>query len=251
MEEATPHFIQTFDNDLIPAALVCAGVAVLILLYHEFRLVMIKDYKAKYDYVNNHEVQYFWYAVVVLILGVALYLNHLAATVSTSVFENQTTWFYVRGFMTLCLMAILYVIFNSLVRIYYPRFVERRLEKLKDKPRISPDGNVMRKLAEEEEEAHLEAWQFQEQKDVHSVDYVVWLDEKTGYKKIEKYETYKHAIECPECGYVTLKMTSEEVVAAPTEDESGVLVQHYKCTYCSHRQVREKLIAKLSQNVMA
>lgn len=251
MEEASPHFIEIFDNDLVPAAWVCVGVAVVILLYHEFRVLRIKDYKEKYDYVNANEVRFFWYAMVALIIGFALYLNHLAASVSMSVFNDQTTWFYVRGFMTLCLVAILYVIFNSLVRIYYPRFVERRLEKLMNKPRISPDGNVMRKLAEEEEEAHLEAWQFQEQQEIHSVDYVVWLDEKTGYKKIEKYETYKHIIECPDCGFVTMKMISEEVVQPPTAEETGIVAQRYKCTYCEHRLLREKVLARLPQDVTA
>ena len=50
----------------------------------------------------------------------------------------------------------------------------------------------MRKLKESEEEAHLEASQFNEQKEIHSVDYDVWLDEVTGYKKVEKYISFQH-----------------------------------------------------------
>lgn len=247
--ETTPHFVQAFDAYLVPGAYICAGFTALILLYHEFRIFQIKDYKQKYDYVNLHEIRYFWYAVVALILAVALYGNYIAASFSTSVFGNMETWFYVRTFMTLSFVVIAYFLFSSLVRIYYPRFVEKRLTKLRNKPRISPAGNVMRKLSEAEEEAHLEATQFNEQSEVHSIDYDVWLDEKTGYKKIEKYKAYQHAVECSECGYVTLKIDREEVMQAPTSTEAGVLVKHYKCSYCGHREAREVHVAPLVENI--
>lgn len=247
--ETTPHFVQVFDEYLTYAAYFCAGFSGLILLYHEFRIFQIKDYKAKYDYVNLYEVRYFWYGIMGLILAVALYVNHLAADISTKVFGDMETWFYVRTFMTVSFIIIAYFTFHSLVRIYYPRFVEKRLDKLRNKPRISPQGNVMRKLKESEEESHLEADQFKEQKEIHSVDYDVWLDEKTGYKKIEKYESYQHAIECSECGYVTMKIDHEELVEAPTLSEPGILVKHYKCSYCKHRQAKEVVVARLSENV--
>lgn len=62
----------------------------------------------------------------------------------------------------------------------------------------------MRKLNEEEEDAHLDAAQLAEEAEIHSVDYDVWLDEKTGYKKIEKYDSYLHAEKCQECGFLPL-----------------------------------------------
>jgi hypothetical protein len=246
---STPHFVHVFDEYLAPVAYVFAGITVLILLYHEMRIMMIKDYKEKYDYVNLYEVRYFWYAVCALIMAVALYLNATASTMSQTIFRSSETWFYVRTFLSVSFIIVSYFIFYSLVRIYYPRYVEKRLSKLRATPRISPDGNVMRKLSEVEEEAHLEASQFAEQKEVHSVDYDVWLDEKTGYKKIEKYHSYQHAIECPECGYVTFKITREEIEKAPEPDEPGTLVKHYKCTYCGHREAKEVVLAALSENV--
>jgi DNA-directed RNA polymerase subunit RPC12/RpoP len=164
------------------------------------------------------------------------------------IFADVITWFYVRIFMTVSFIVVAYFIFYSLVRIYYPRYVEKRLNKLRNKPRISPAGNPMRKLREAEEEAHLEASQFAEQKEIHSVDYDVWLDEKTGYKKVEKYISFHHAIECPECGYVTMKIAREELAEEPGPNTPGVLVKHYKCTYCSHREAREVVVAALSEN---
>src|SRR5687768_2093658 len=100
--ENTPHFVQAFDAYLVEGAYICAGFTVLVLLYHEFRIFQIKDYKEKYDYVNLHEIRYFFYAVMSLMLAVAFYLNHFAATFSTTIFSSMEIWFYVRTFMTVC-----------------------------------------------------------------------------------------------------------------------------------------------------
>ena len=181
--QADSDFIVAWDRYMILGASVCAAIAVLILLYHEVRILLIRDYKAKYDYVNLNEIRFFWYTVIALITGAALYANSIGTKM---IFSDVTIWFYVRIFMTASFAVIAYIIFYSLVRIYYPRFVEKRLNRLRHKPRISPQGNVMRKLREKEEEAHLEPELFREQSEVHSVDYDVWLDEKTGYTKVEK-----------------------------------------------------------------
>lgn len=240
------EFIGSWDQYMTTGAYVCIGIAVLVFLYHEYRIFLIKDYKAKYDYVNLNEIRFFWYSVIALILAAAFYANSIGTKM---IFSDVTIWFYVRIFMTASFAVVAYFIFYSLVRIYYPRYVEKRLNKLRHTPRISPAGNVMRKLKEKEEEAHLEPELFKEQKEVHSVDYDVWLDEKTGYKKVEKYHAYQHTEECPECGYVTFRLRNEEIAVQPTEMSSGVLVKHYRCTYCSHREARESVIAPLSENV--
>ena len=232
---------------MVLGAYVCFALAILILLYHEFRILLIKDYKEKYDYVNLNEIRFFWFAVIALITGGAFYANSIGTKM---IFSDVTIWFYVRIFMTASFAVIAYFIFYSVVRIYYPRYVEKRLNKLRHTPRISPAGNVMRKLKEREEEAHLEPELFKEQSEVHSVDYDVWLDEQTGFTKVEKYHAYQHAIECPECGYVTFRLRSEEIERQPSDDEAGVLVKHYRCTYCSHREARESVIARLSENVV-
>jgi hypothetical protein len=238
----------SWDRFMILGASAFIVVAVLILLYHEFRIFQIKDYKKKYDYVNLHEIRYFWYAVMAVIFAVALYANSIATEMITS--SVSMLWFYVRIFITACFAVIAYFVFFSMVRIYYPRSVEKRLNKLRNKPRISPAGNLMRKLSEEEEDAHLEASQIAEESSaIHSVDYDVWIDEKTGYKTVEKYLNYQHTEECPECGYFTLKIDREEIETIPTNTEPGLLAKHYKCGYCNHRELREVTVAKLSENV--
>lgn len=219
----------------------------LIFLYYEFRLLQIRDYKDKYDYVNTHEIKYFWYAIFMLIIAAFFAAN---TVLTERIIHRGLLWFWVRLFITVSMGFIAYFFFSSIVRIYYPRRLEKRLQKIRTKPRVSPQGNAMRRLSEEEEDAHLDASQVAEEASaIHSVDYDVWLDEKTGFKKVEKYMAYQHAEECPECGYYTMKIYSEEIEKKPTDDETGLLLKHFRCNYCRHREVREVVLAKFSTNV--
>jgi len=243
--DTTSEFLNTWDLLMYLATAGFVVLGVLILVYHEYRIFQIKDYKEKYDYVNLHEIRFFWYAVMCFIFAITCFVNTFG---SASIETEGFRWFYVRIFISASFAVVGYFIFFSLVRIYYPRQLERRLNKLRHTPRISPAGNVMRKLKESEEDHHLEASQIEEES-IHVVDYDVWLDEKTGFKKIEKYPMYQHAEECPECGYYTLKIRHEEVTNAPTTSSKGVLVEHYECSYCRHRERREVVVAELSTNI--
>lgn len=232
---------------MVIGAIVCFAAAAGILLFHEFKVLQIKDYKAKYDYVNLNEIRNFWYAVVALILAAALYGNSLF---SEKILRDGIQWFYARIFISACFVVVSYIIFYSLVRIYYPRYLEKKLDRLRNKPRISPHGNLMRKLNEQEEIAHLEESQIAEQNNqIYSVDYDVWIDEKTGYKKIEKYNAYQHLEECSSCGFVTRRLTREEIIKKPTDSDPGLMIKHYKCGYCGRRSAREVVLAPLSENV--
>jgi hypothetical protein len=77
-------------------------------------------------------------------------------------------------------------------------------------------ANQMKLLSEEEEDVYLDEG-MQAEENVFSVDYDVWIDEETGYTKIEKYAGHLHALQCPECNYQTLKVVKEEILESPTE----------------------------------
>jgi len=243
--ETNTSFLSSWDQYMYIGAGACVAIGVLILLYHEFKIFQIKDYKEKYDYVNLNEVRYFWYSIIAFIVA-AGFLGNTWAT--DTIQKDGMRWFYVRLFITVSFMVIAYFIFFSLVRIYYPRQLEKRLTKLRNTPRKSPAGNVMRKLSASEEEHHLEGT-MKADAEVHSIDYDIWIDDKTGYKKIEKYNAYQHAEECSECGYFTLKIDNEEIEKAPTATDVGLLLKHYKCSYCNHREQREIEVARLADNV--
>jgi DNA-directed RNA polymerase subunit RPC12/RpoP len=245
--EGRDQFAANWDYYMILITGFFAITTLVIFSIHEIRVIMIKDFKEKYDYVTLYEIKNFWFTMISGIIA-ATFLSNTFMT--HWIVSKGWKWFAGRTFLTICLAILTYVLLTSLIRIYYPRYMERRLNRLRNKPRTSPAGNLMRKLSESEEDAHLEADQIaQEGSEVHSVDYDVWIDEKTGYKKIEKYHSYQHAIECPECGYVTMKIHHEEVSTAPTQTESGLLTKHYRCTFCSHRERKEVPLAKLADNV--
>jgi hypothetical protein len=234
------------DSNLLLGALVFLAIAILILLYHETRVFLVKDEKEKYDYVSMNEIRYFWYAVVAFIVSAALFLNKVV----TPLFAvDPPLRIYIRVFFLAGFLVIAYLLLSGLVRTLYPRVIERRLNRIRNKPRVSPAGNIMRKLKEEEEAVHLEQSQIDEQaSDIHSIEYDVWVDDKSGFKKVEKYMAGQHAEKCKECGFYTMKIHSQEIEKKPTTAEDGLLIEHYRCGYCKHREAREVVIAKLSSN---
>ena len=245
--ETRAQFVANWDFYMMLGTGIFVVATVVIFGIHEIRMVMIKDFKERYDYVTLYEIKNFWLAMVSAIVAATFISNTF---MTDWIVGKGWKWFAGRTFLTACLAIFVYVILASLIRIYYPRYMESRLVRLRNRPRTSPAGNPMRKLTEAEEDAHLEADQIaQEGSEVHSVDYDVWIDEKTGYKKIEKYHPYQHAIECPDCGYVTMKIHHEEVTKVPTIDEAGELSKHYRCTFCTHRERKEIHLAKLADNV--
>ena len=239
--------LASWDGFMVLGSQIFLGIGVLIFLYHEFRVLVIKDSKEKYDYVSTHEVRYLWYTFLALIVAGCLFLNSVATATVTARYD----WLlYVRVIMTIIIGIIGFLLSNSIINIYYPRYVMKRMDKIRNKPRISPEGNTMRKLSEEEEDAHLDEHMIAEEaSEIHSVDYDVWLDEKTGYKKIEKYFDYLHIEECPSCGYYTLKIDNEEIIKKPTATEQGELHKHYKCSFCKNKVRKDVTIAALSANV--
>lgn len=223
------------------------GLAIIIFLVYEIRVFSRKDLKTRYDFVNLHEIRYFWLACMSMVFAAALFANVTLTKLMATVGESQI---YVRLFFSAAFIAIGYYVVHSLVRIYYPGIVEKRLMRIRNKPRLSPSGNPMRKLTEAEENVHLEKFQIdQEVSEVHSVDYDVWIDDKTGFKKIEKYMVYQHIKKCDECGFRTLKLNAEEIKRPPSQDQKGVLLEHYVCSYCRHREAKEIVIAELSTNI--
>jgi hypothetical protein len=245
--EISTDFVPTWDFYMLIGTIVFACLSILVFIYHEVKIAGIKEYKEKYDYVILNEIKFFVYSVKLAVVAVCFASNMVMT--EWIVFKGWD-WFLGRLFLTVCVAILFYVMLSNLIRIYYPRSVERRLDKLRNKPRISPAGNAMRKLSEEEEDAHLEADQIAEEgSQIHSVDYDVWLDEKTGHKKIEKYYSYHHSVECPECGYMSMKILSEEISIPPTQTEPGELTKHYRCNFCHHRERRIVHLSKLADNI--
>ncbi len=213
-----------------------AGIGLLILIGHYLKLVSTRDFKTRYDYINQHEVNMLWNGLLFIIIGGTITLN-------TIFLESNWLWFFVRAFMSSMFAVILGVIIQNILKFYYPFFIEKRLKRLRYKPRTSPEGRKMKLLSEEEEDVFLDEG-MQAEENAFSVDYDVWIDEKSGLTKIEKYNGRLHALLCSNCNYQTLKVDKEEIIQTASETEEGELMKYYVCTYCGHRERKSFKIAK-------
>lgn len=242
-----PQFIADWNRFMTMLAIIATVMAFIILLFHEVRKIRIKDLKEKYDFITDNEIRFLWYFLITLLVGMVFYSNTL---LSEWIELKGLIWFAGRFFISICAGILIYQLLDSLVRIYYVGKLEKKLKVLREKPRTSPSGNIMRKVSEEEEDLHLDESQIAEEENRggrHSYNYDVWLDEITGYKRIEKYDETLHPIECDECGYTTLRVTGEEITIQPTATEKGVLTRHYKCSFCQHRERRDINLAPVSK----
>ncbi len=234
-------FLAVWNVWITRVSVVIIVVGILISLYYFFKRATTSDPKAKHDYINDNEIDMFWYSMLTITIGVGLWIN---VAFPESVKEAMI-FLFVRLFVTASFTTIFALIFNSLIKVYYPFYVEKRMNKLRHKPRVNPNnGNKMKLISEEDEDEYLTDEQIEEEA-MHAVDYDVWLDEETGYKKIEKYEGSSLAVECPSCGYRTLRIENEEVIRSATVDQEGELLNYFKCSYCNHRERRTVVTNKL------
>ncbi len=239
MQRIEPDLLAKWNEYGLYAAIGITAFGILIILGHFIKLLVTKDFKTKYDYINMHEINYLWYSVLLIIIGGALYSNTIA--------ENSIwLWFFVRVFVGIMLGIIVGVVVQNVLKFYYPFFIEKRLKKLRYAPRISPDGRKMKLLSEEEEDVYLDEG-MQAEEDAFSVDYDVWIDEVSGYTKIEKYNGRLHALQCSECNYQTLKVEREEIIQSPTNEEEGELMKYYQCGYCGYKERKSFKIAPIKE----
>lgn len=243
MEASGQEFINMWHQFALNASIVMAGVALLFYIFHHLRLATIKSYSKKYEYVSAKEARNYWFALLSLVVAGALFLNSYVQLL----FDDPNSFeFYIGLFISLILGAALGYAAYAYMNYYYPGLLESKLNRLRFKPRISPEtGKKMKLLSEEEEDVHLTEEMIQHEESF-AYEYDVWLDEETGHKFIERYDMHYHAEVCPNCNFRTLKDKHEEVIKSPTYDTPGLLVKHMECSYCDHKENRESTIAALN-----
>ncbi|UII28645.1 hypothetical protein LVD15_09520 [Fulvivirga maritima] len=238
MEETSMQSFETWNTWAQYIAFGLAGVSILIFLGHLIKLTATSDSKSKYDYINRSEISVLMTCSVLLIVAGAFYSNSF-------IYELGILWLFVRIFVTISMGLIFGVIIQNLLKFYYPFYIEKRLKKLRYKPRVSPKtGKPMKLLSEEEEDVYLDEG-MQAEENIFSIDYDVWVDEETGYTKIEKYAGHLHALQCPECNYQTFRVAREEILKAPSPAAEGELMKHYECGYCGYKAKKTFKIAML------
>lgn len=238
MLETPFEYIDNWNYWAKIIALASFTISLAIFLRYWLKMVTTKDLKTKYELINSNEIRSLRSGSVFLIIALAFLANAFLSDIGIF-------WMAIRAIVTICLSVIIGVILQNVLKFYYPFYVEKRLKKLRYKPRISPKtGQPMKLLSEEEEDVYLDEG-MQAEENVFSVDYDVWVDEETGFTKIEKYSGHMHALQCPECNYQTFKVQREEILAQPTEFEEGELVKYFDCGYCGHKESRKFKVSKI------
>ncbi len=220
-------FLDYWHFAMIIGAIAMASLALIIYVIHNLRITTISDYKGKYDYINLHEIKN--YKKVFLCLGVATML--VINLYGMGKLNTIGVWFFVRLFISIAGGTLVAYVAFLILEYYYPTILNKKLKKWRFMPRIGKSGNKMRLLGEEEEDVHLEEGMRAEE-NVFSIDYDVWIDEKSGDLKIEKYPGHLQALKCNSCGFYTMKVVKEEITRQPSKEAQGELIKHFQCYYC-------------------
>lgn len=229
MENFNPSpFLVGWHEAMLYGAIAMFAAGILLYVFHLVKISSINGYKEKYDYISRREIKNLEITFILFALGVAMLINRYGM----DKIEEMGVWFFVRLFISFAGGTLVGYIAFLILEYYYPGRVDKKLKKWRYMPRVNPKtGNKMRLLAEHEEDVHLDAGMKAEE-DVFSIDYDVWIDEKTNDVLVEKYQGHLQALECGNCGFYTLKVVREEITQQPTVNSPGELIKHYECSYC-------------------
>lgn len=223
-------FMEEWSRGMMIGAIVSLAIAFLIYLVHRLRVSLIKEPKKKYDFLNTNEIR--WYKYSFFALGICA--GFLINTYGQDSFNQFGLWFYVRIFFSIAGATLIGYVATLVLDYYYPTKLNAKLRKLRYTPRINPKtGSKMRLLSEDEEDVHLNQGE-QAEENIFSIDYDVWMDEKTGDLQIEKYEGHLTALRCNNCGFYTMRVVKEEIVERHADGSPKELIKDYLCSYCKN-----------------
>ncbi len=228
MQTSSPSpFLEYWHFAMIIGAIAMATIAIVIYVIHNVRVSTISDFKGKYDYINSNEINI--YKKVFLCFGISVML--IINLYGMGDLQTLGVWFFVRLFISIAGGTLVAYVSFLILEYYYPTILNRKLKKWRYMPRTGKSGNKLRLLGEEEEDVHLEEGMLAEE-NVFSIDYDVWIDEKSSEVKIEKYPGHLQALKCNSCGFYTMKVVKEEITRQPAKDAPGELIKHFQCYYC-------------------
>ena len=221
-------FLVAWHIGIIISSIIFITIGILIYLVYQFRVSTITGYKEKYDFINSNEIKWYKWVFYSIGLGLGLLINLYSAGTAVD------TWFFVLIFVSFAGVTLVGYVASLILDYYYPTKVNQKLKKWRFMPRINPKtGNKMRLLSEDEEDVHLKEG-MQAEENVFSIDYDVWIDEKTSDIKIEQYQGHLTALQCGNCGFYTMRVVKEEIVEVHDDGSPKELVKNYKCSYCKN-----------------
>ncbi|MFY0653225.1 MAG: hypothetical protein JXQ96_14380 [Cyclobacteriaceae bacterium] len=242
MKSQYPEFVVKWHEMVEVIAAVFLFIAISIVLFYLIGLVLGKNRSKKYQYVSSKEISSLQGALLFTSLALAFYVNSLLTYAVKTANNTELT---VQVLSSFVVGGIFWFVFKTIINIYYPSVLEKRLTNIRFKEFHHPEtGNKMRLLNEDEEDVHLTEEMIKHE-NVFAYDYDVWLDEGTEEKIIEKYDVHHTFRVCGECKFRTLKEQKEEILIKPTKNTEGKIVQHFECSFCGHKEHHDVTVAPL------
>lgn len=236
------EFLEIWYEAMVTGGIIFSAIGLIIYLIHNFRVALVKDFKEKYDFILAHEIKWYKKAFLALAVGIGFFINLYGSGASN--LNTVGVWFYVRIFFGFAGATLVAYVANLVLDFYYPTKLNNKLKRWRYMPRINPaNGHKMRLLSEEEEDVHLDMGR-QAEESIFSIDYDVWMDEKTGDIKIEKYDGHLTALRCNNCGFFTMKVVKEEVSQRYEDESPKELIKHYKCAYCKNLRATAFVVSR-------
>jgi hypothetical protein len=220
-------FLEGWHSAMVIGAIIMMLVGIGMYIFHNIRVASIRDYKNKYDFINQNEIKVFKLIFLCFGLSAMLAIN----LYGMGKVHVMGLWFFIRLFISISGGTLVVYVAYLILEYYYPTILNRKLKKWRYMPRVSKAGNNMRLLGEEEEDVHLEEGMKAEES-AFSIDYDVWIDEQSGEVKVEKYSGHLQALQCGSCGFYTMRVVREEITRQPATNAPGELIKHYQCSYC-------------------
>ncbi|WP_162555888.1 hypothetical protein [Reichenbachiella versicolor] len=185
--------------------------------------------------MSKREIQYYWLTALTLCISLIFYLNSIMVWENTP--EAELIWLF-KLFVSISIGLAIAIFTNRYFYIYHPFNLEKKLQKLRFRPRVSPvTGQKMHLLTEDEEDVHLTLDMIEHEK-INAFEYDVWIDDSSGYKLIEVYKGNLYLDICKKCNYRTAHETKEEIILDDYDLLVQKLIKHYRCYYCDHEQTK-------------
>lgn len=236
------NFLDAFHQSVFIGSMAFVAIGLIIYIFYNIRVNLITDFKEKHDYISVHEIG--WLKGMFLCYAVAAGLAINLYGMGKSGFATIGVWFFVRLIMSIAGGTLVGTVAFMILQYWYPTRLHSKLQKWRYMPRVNPKtGNKMKLLTEEEEDVHLDLG-MQAEENIFSIDYDVWIDEKSGEAQIEKYLGHLMGLRCNNCGFYTMKVVREEIIERHEDDSPKELLKHYQCAYCKNVRATQFHVSK-------
>ena len=118
-------FLEGWHVAMIIGAIIMVLAGIAIYIIHHLRILSIRNYKDKYDYINQKEIRQ--YKIIFVCFG-------LAAMMATNLYGQGKVhvmglWFFIRLFIAVSGGTVVFYVSYLILEYYYPTILNRKLKK--------------------------------------------------------------------------------------------------------------------------